>query len=87
MVQLSEFHRDNNFILCSDCHQTRVIGSDNLPLCYVCKQKDAVIQYHPCNECGMEIDEMALDTEDLCPDCSPEARALLAVDLMEDTFG
>jgi len=67
IIKLSICHEDNNFILCHGCHETRVLTSLSLPLCYTCTDHPIIL--HPCARCETETDENYLSEEDLCEEC------------------
>ena len=67
IIELSEFHKDNNYILCHGCYETRVLNAKNLPLCYPCTDHPIIL--HECMRCLEMIDENELNEEDLCENC------------------
>ena len=67
IIKLSEFHEDQNYILCKGCNETRVISSLHLPLCYACTDHPIVL--YECDRCNTLTDENYLNEEDLCEEC------------------
>ena len=72
--ELSVFHKDQNYVFCDGCQQTKVLSSRDLPLCYSCTDHPIVL--HECIECLDMVDEMELNEEDQCEECDLNRRMI-----------